>query len=67
MATSRRWTSKILLLGAFLAACLLLSGCVTLTDFEAGQDYRADIVAEAQPEQPVKQTFISRRAPGGRA
>ena len=40
---------------------LLCTGCVTMNDPEASQEYRADVVAAASPGHIVGQTFISRR------
>lgn len=53
----RNKTAKI----AVLFICLLLSGCVTLKDPEASQEYSADVVATVDPRQTVGQLFISRR------
>jgi hypothetical protein len=41
--------------------CLFLSGCVTLKDPEASQEYSADLVATIGPGQTAGQTFVSRR------
>ena len=46
---------------AVLFLCLLLSGCVTLKDPEASQEYSADLVATIGPGQTAGQTFVSRR------
>jgi hypothetical protein len=46
---------------AVLFLCLFLSGCVTLKDPEASQDYSADLVGVIGPGQTVGQTFVSRR------
>ena len=46
---------------AVLFLCLFLSGCVTLKDPEASQEYSADLVATVGPGQTAGQTFISRR------
>jgi hypothetical protein len=40
---------------------LFLSGCVTLRDPEASQEYRGDVVAVVGPERVVGQSFVSRR------
>jgi hypothetical protein len=40
---------------------LLCTGCVTMNDPEASQEYRADVVAATSPGHMVGQTFISRR------
>src|SRR4030042_1873344 len=47
----------------FLLISLMLgiSGCVTLADPEASQDYFSDIVAELNPQTTLGQSFISRR------
>ncbi len=52
--------ARRLLLLVGLAA--LLSGCVTLKDPEASQEYTGDVAARLAPGQAVGQTFISRRA-----
>jgi hypothetical protein len=46
---------------AVLFLCLCLSGCVTLKDPEASQEYSADVVATIEPGQAAGQTFVSRR------
>lgn len=46
-----------------LISLLLLSGCVTLTDFEASQEQRGHVVGEVRNGQGIGQTFIAR---GGR-
>jgi hypothetical protein len=46
---------------AVLFLCLSLSGCVTLKDPEASQEYTADAVASVAPGYEAGQTFISRR------
>lgn len=53
--SARRW---VLLAGL----ALLLSGCVTLKDPEASQEYTGDVVARLSPGQAVGQTLTSRRA-----
>ena len=50
------------IIGLLLALQLLLSGCVTLRDPEASQEYRGDVVAIIGSEQVVGQTFQSRRS-----
>lgn len=44
-----------------ITLALLLSGCVTLRDPEASQEYRGDIVGAARNDQTLGQTFTSRR------
>jgi len=44
-----------------LISCAFLSGCVTLRDPEASQEYRGDIVGTISPGSPLGQTIISRR------
>ena len=46
---------------AVLFLCLCLSGCVTLKDPEASQEYSADVVATIEPGQTAGQTIVSRR------
>jgi hypothetical protein len=41
---------------------LLTSGCITLHDPEAGQEFRADIVSNLKAGGKAGQTIISRRA-----
>jgi hypothetical protein len=52
----------IYIIGFLLTLQLLLSGCVTLRDPEASQEYRGDVVAVIGPERTVGQTFLSRRS-----
>ena len=49
------------LVGSLLLMGLLLSGCVTLSDPESFQEYRADRAAIVQTDQSVGQTLVSRR------
>lgn len=46
---------------AVLFLCLSLSGCVTLKDPQASQEYSADLVATVAPGQTAGQTFVSPR------
>lgn len=49
---------------AFLLFLLAgLSGCATMTDPEASQEYRGQVVASVTPGQSAGQSFILRRAP----
>lgn len=52
------WSSVLLLLGV----ALLCSGCVTLTDTEASQEQRQDVIAILEPGQSFHQGFTSRRS-----
>lgn len=53
--------------GRFFAPCVavaltfLLTGCVTLNDFETSQEYSAQVVASLQSNQTAGQTFTARR------
>jgi hypothetical protein len=60
MAVLKRISNKTAVI-AVLFLYLSLSGCVTLKDPEASQEYTADLVATISPGQTVGQTFISRR------
>ena len=53
-----QWFLILLLLGL----ALITSGCVTMKDPEASQDYSADVIGVVQPGQVVGQTFVSRRS-----
>ncbi len=46
---------------ALLTGLLLLTSCVTLSDPEASQEFRADVVSVVKDGETAGQTFISRR------
>jgi hypothetical protein len=48
-------------IGALLLAALLMSGCVTLNDYEAAQEHHDDIIARLESGHSARQTFFSRR------
>ena len=56
------WLAGLALVSLALSACATLQKGVTLTDFEAAQEFRADIVATAEAGQPAGQTFVARRS-----
>lgn len=60
MALSRP-ISALAKISLLLVLGLALSGCVTLNDPEAAQEFRADIVASPQAGERVGQTLVSRR------
>lgn len=43
------------------ALALLLTGCVTMADPEASQEYRTEVIAVIGPGESIGQSFISRR------
>jgi hypothetical protein len=54
---------KLLAFPFIFCLVLISGGCVQLDDPEASQDYRAQVVAVARPDQPVGQSFVARRTP----
>lgn len=60
-ACGRRSNSRDLSDSFSLAELVSRSSSVTLTDFEAGQEYTADMVTELSSVQAVQQSFIARR------
>lgn len=52
----RAFTTLFIALAAFL-----ISGCVTLTDPEASQEYHGAVIAELHPGEVAAQTFVARR------
>jgi hypothetical protein len=49
--------------GVLVILCLLISGCVSLYDFEASQDYHQQVVGVIEGGTTVGQTIIPNRAP----
>lgn len=54
-------TARSVLLIALLSTLLLLSGCATMTDYEAGQEQRGDLLVTLEPGQVLEQTLLTRR------
>jgi hypothetical protein len=52
---------RFLITAAVLILALGLAGCVTLTDFEASQEYRAQVAAATRSNRSIGQTFVARR------
>lgn len=57
----RRLFKRAALPPVFVLALFFISGCVSLYDPEASQEYRADVVASVRPGQDLGQTLAARR------